>query len=113
MIRLVPFCLMLCAASMLRAQEQPVAFTGARIIPIAGAEIDNGVLVVQSGKIVAVGAANVVQVPQNAQRRDVAGKIIMPGLVDTHSHIGGPGGGGGSVTIQSDKREGPDGTVSV
>ena len=37
------------------AQEKPTAFTGARILPIAGAPIEDGVLLVQNGKIVAVG----------------------------------------------------------
>ena len=42
----------------LYGQTTPLAFTGAHIIPIAGNEIDNGVLVVQDGKIVAVGPAS-------------------------------------------------------
>ena len=49
-----------------RAQETPVAITGARIIPITGDEIAKGTLVVQGGKIVSVGAADAVQVPAGA-----------------------------------------------
>ncbi|HUH13834.1 MAG TPA: amidohydrolase family protein [Longimicrobiales bacterium] len=75
------------------AQERPQAFTGARILPIAGAPIDNGVLVVQRGRITAVGPAGQVRVPGDAQVHDATGKVIMPGLVDTHSHIGGGDGG--------------------
>ena len=86
------------------AQEQPTAFTGATIIPVAGEPIENGTLVVHEGKIVAVGAADAVRIPQGAQRIDVAGKVIMPGLVDTHSHIGGVGGGDSSAPIQPDVR---------
>ena len=52
-----------------------------------------GTLVVEGGKIRAVGAS--VTVPANAERRDVSGKVILPGLVDTHSHIGIGGGGDG------------------
>jgi len=98
--------LLACAtsSSVLRAQEKPIAFTGARIIPIVGDEIERGVLVVQNGKIVAVGPVDRVQIPQDSERRDVTGKIIMPGLVDTHSHIGGPAGGDGSAPIQPDTR---------
>lgn len=85
-----------------------LAFTGARLIPIAGpgagAEIDNGTLIVQGGKIVALGASGSVKIPAGARRIDVTGKVIMPGLVDTHSHIGGVGGADQSGPIQPDVR---------
>jgi imidazolonepropionase-like amidohydrolase len=90
--------------SMALAQEKPVAYSGARIIPIVGEEIDNGVIVVQGGKIVAVGPAASVQIPEGADRRDATGNVIMPGLVDTHSHIGGPAGGDSTAPIQPDAR---------
>jgi imidazolonepropionase-like amidohydrolase len=86
------------------AQEKPVAFRGARIIPIAGAPIENGVLVVAGGHITAVGAAGSVRIPADAQVVDVAGKVIMPGLVDTHSHIGGGAGADASAPMQGDVR---------
>jgi imidazolonepropionase-like amidohydrolase len=56
----------------------PRAYVGARLIPIGGPEIEQGVLVVQGGKITAVGAANSVSIPANAERVDVTGKV-MPG----------------------------------
>jgi imidazolonepropionase-like amidohydrolase len=86
------------------AQDKPIAFTGARLIPISGDPIDNGVLLVHQGKIVAAGAAGDVRVPDDAERRDCSGRTIMPGLVDTHSHIGGPSGGDGTAPIQPDVR---------
>ena len=85
-------------------QDSAVAFRGARILPIAGPAIDNGVLVVRGGKIVAVGAAGAVTVPAGARVVDATGKVIMPGLVDTHSHIGGGDGGDRSNPIQPDVR---------
>lgn len=81
-----------------------MAFTGARILPIAGPEIPNGVLVVEGGKIVAVGPAASTAIPANARRQELPGKVIMPGLVDTHSHIGGPAGADSSAPIQPDVR---------
>jgi imidazolonepropionase-like amidohydrolase len=84
------------AAHALMAQERPQAFVGARIIRIEGDEIPSGVLVIEKGKIVAVGAVGEVQIPEGANQVDVAGRVIMPGLVDTHSHIGGSGGLGGA-----------------
>lgn len=82
------------------AQERPIAFEGARIIPIAGPELASGTVVVQGGKILAVGPSDRVTVPRNALRRDVRGRVIMPGFVETHSHAGGVSGADGSGPIQ-------------
>ena len=95
---------LLCAALPASAQERPQAYTGAQIIPISGPVIENGVLVVHNGKIVAIGASGSTQIPANAERHDVSGKVIMPGLVDTHSHIGGPAGGDSSAAMHPDVR---------
>lgn len=86
------------------AQSSPIAYTGAHIIPIAGAEIPNGVLVVQNGKIVAVGPVGATSIPAGAQIVDAKSKVIMPGIVDSHSHIGEPEGGDASSPIQPDVR---------
>ncbi len=86
------------------AQERPVAFVGARVLPVTGAPIENGVVVVKDGRIVAVGAAGAVAVPPDAERRDVPGQVLMPGLVDTHSHIGGGWGADESAPLQPDVR---------
>jgi imidazolonepropionase-like amidohydrolase len=67
---------------------KPVVYRGARIHTAAGAPIAEGVLVVQNGKIVAVGSLGETPIPANATVVDVRGKVIIPGLVDTHSHIG-------------------------
>lgn len=65
-----------------------VVLRGARILTATGEPIENGVLVVQQGKIVAVGPRDKVKTPAQATVHDVSGKTIIPGLVDTHSHIG-------------------------
>ena len=80
------------AALPAHAQEQPHAFRGATILPIAGPPIPDGVLVVQGGRITAVGGPETA-IPAGAVVHDATGKTIMPGLVDTHSHIGGGDGG--------------------
>lgn len=85
------------------AQEKPLAFVGARLLTISGPAYDPGVLVVQEGKIKAIGPAGT-PVPPDATVREVAGKTILPGLVDTHSHIGSVAGGDGSAPIQPDVR---------
>jgi len=85
------------------AQTPPIAFTGARVIPIDGPEIANGVVVVENGRILTVGPAPA-SIPANAQRIDITGKVLMPGLVDSHSHIGQPEGADSSSPFQPDVR---------
>lgn len=85
-------------------QAQPTAFVGAKIIPIVGAEIDDGILLVQNGKILSVGDARSVRLASNVIRIDAKGKIIMPGLVDTHSHIGEGSGGDSSSPLHPEVR---------
>lgn len=80
-------------------QSQPKVFKGAKILPITSEPIVNGVLIVQNGVIKAVGPAGEVDIPSNAEVYDVSGKVIMPGLVDSHSHIGGGGGGDRSAAM--------------
>jgi len=85
-------------------QEKPTAFVGAKIIPVAGQPIENGILIVQNGKITAIGDARTVRLAAGVQTIDVQGKVIMPGLVDSHTHIGGGAGADGSAPIQPDVR---------
>ncbi len=85
------------------AQETPVAFVGARIITVSGDDIDRGVLVFEAGKIKSVGPAGAA-VPPGAVVRNLEGKVIMPGLIDTHSHIGGVPTGEPSAPIQPELR---------
>ncbi len=95
--------LMLVSASA-AAQEVPHVFRGATIYPISSAPIEDGTLVVHNGKIVAVGPGSQIVSPPGAVEIDVTGKEIMPGLVDTHSHIGRGDGGDRSETVHPDVR---------
>lgn len=85
-------------------QEKPTAFINAKIIPVVGQPIEQGVLLVRNGKITAVGDARAVRLSSDVQIIDMAGKVIMPGLVDSHSHIGEGSGGDASNPIQPDVR---------
>jgi imidazolonepropionase-like amidohydrolase len=93
----------MCMAPGLLAQEVRV-ITGATIYPVSGDPIENGVLVIRGEKIEAVGAAGEVRVPRNAVTVDASGKVIIPGLVDTHSHIGRGDGGDRSSALHPDVR---------
>jgi len=97
-------CIALSPASLWAQTERARAFVGAQIIPISGAPIQDGVLIVSGGKITAIGSRSSVNVPAGAEVIDVKGRVIMPGLVDTHSHVGGGSGADGSGPIQPETR---------
>jgi len=86
------------------AQDPPRAFIGATLLPISGPPIAAGVLVVGGGRILAIGPQASTAVPEAAERIDLRGRVIMPGLVDTHSHVGGGSGADSSSPIQADVR---------
>ncbi len=85
-------------------QNQPIVVTGAEIITVTGETFENGIMVIQYGKIIAIGAAGTIPVPVDAEILDASGKVIMPGLVDSHSHIGEGDGGDRSSTLHPDVR---------
>lgn len=70
------------------ATAEVTVLTGATLLPITSEPIDNGTLVIRNGKIEAIGAAGTVAIPGDAELIDLTGKVIMPGIVDTHSHLG-------------------------
>ena len=72
------------------ANEGSIAFVGARIIDgTMAAPIEDGVVVITDGRIRTVGPRSAVTVPAGAQIIDVAGKTIMPGIINAHGHVGG------------------------
>ncbi|RZM14841.1 MAG: amidohydrolase, partial [Pedobacter sp.] len=65
-----------------------VALKGARIITMKGDEvIEEGTILLENNKIIAVGKASELVIPQAAKQIDVTGKTIMPGMVDVHAHL--------------------------
>ena len=84
------------------AQERPIAFTNAYIIPIEGTDLAKGTLLIKGGKITALGSN--ILIPADADIKDMKGQIIMPGIVDSHSHIGSGEGADSSAPIQPEIR---------
>lgn len=87
------------------APAETRAFAGATLITIDGPEIPDGVLVIEDGQIRTVGARAAVRIPDDADVVELApGSFIMPGIVDTHSHVGEVSGGDRSAPIQPEAR---------
>jgi imidazolonepropionase-like amidohydrolase len=64
------------------------AFVGASVFDGTGAStIANAVIVVRDGRIESVGPADSIEIPAGAERIDVSGKTIVPGLINTHGHV--------------------------
>jgi imidazolonepropionase-like amidohydrolase len=63
-----------------------LAIVGGRVVPVAGPPFEDGVVLISDGRIEAVGRD--VRVPEAAERLDAAGKVVFPGLVDAHTHLG-------------------------
>ena len=69
--------------------EGRLALTGARILTMeeGAAPIGNGTVLIEEDRILAVGAAADVEIPEDAHIIDVSGKTVAPGYVDTHAHF--------------------------
>ncbi|MDH3592467.1 MAG: amidohydrolase, partial [Planctomycetota bacterium] len=78
-------CLLLLAAL---ASADVLVLDGARIHTVTKGTIERGTVVIEKGRIKAVGKQGEVTIPEGAKVRDCAGLVIIPGLVDTHSHLG-------------------------
>ncbi len=66
--------------------SQPTAIVGATVLTGAGAQIDNGVVLMAEGKIVAVGSG--LTPPTGYAVVDGRGRWVTPGVIDAHSHLG-------------------------
>jgi imidazolonepropionase-like amidohydrolase len=62
------------------------AIVGARIVPVSGPTIESGTVVIQNGKIAAVGAG--ASVPSGAERIDGKGLTVFPGMIDAGTNLG-------------------------
>jgi len=73
-----------------------IAITGGKLLTISHGVIEHGVIVLQDGKIVAVGAAGAVKIPAGAVKVDATGMTVYPGLIDSETNLG-------LVEVESDR----------
>jgi imidazolonepropionase-like amidohydrolase len=63
-----------------------IAIINGRVMTITQGTLERGTVLVEGGRIVAVGEE--VEIPKDAELYDAAGKVVMPGLIDAHCHVG-------------------------
>lgn len=82
-------CISLIVAAPAAGQAAPPrAFTGLTLIDgTARPPVANATIVVQDGRVLSAGPAASVKVPANAERISLAGKTVIPGLINAHGHV--------------------------
>ncbi len=63
-----------------------VAITGGTVVPVTGEPIENGTVLIEDGRIAAVGPA--LPAPAGARVVDAAGGWVLPGFIEAHGHVG-------------------------
>jgi imidazolonepropionase-like amidohydrolase len=84
---LLAFCVLFSAAAAL-AQQKPIVLKGGKLLTVSHGTIENGVLVMQNGKITGVGAGGSIKIPKDARVIDATGMTIYPGLIDSEDNLG-------------------------
>lgn len=68
--------------------QKTIVITGGKLLTVSHGTIENGVLVIAGGKIVAVGEAGKVEIPAGAETVDAHGLTIYPGLIEPETNFG-------------------------
>jgi imidazolonepropionase-like amidohydrolase len=69
------------------------AFVGATVFDGTGSPaVTNATILVRNQRIAAIGPAGAVKIPEGAERIDVSGRFIVPGLINSHGHVGSTSG---------------------
>jgi imidazolonepropionase-like amidohydrolase len=83
-----------------------VAITGGYVVPVQGEPIDGGTVLIVDGRIAAVGGPGL-KPPPGVHAVDAAGKWVLPGLVDAHTHLGAREEGEGWAGHDTNELTGP------
>lgn len=63
-----------------------IAITNGKVLTITQGILERGTVLVEDGKITAIGEN--IEIPQGSQVIDAQGKVVMPGMIDAHCHVG-------------------------
>lgn len=69
-----------------RVPAPDIAIVGGRVVPVIGDPVDRGTVLIRAGVITAVGAR--VKLPRGVPTIDATGQWVLPGLVESHGHVG-------------------------
>ena len=83
---------------------ETTALIGAKLYPVSGPPIESGTLVIEDGRIAARGPKALTEIPAHAKVIDVSNSVIIPGLVDLHSHVGNISDADNSATAHPELR---------
>ncbi len=67
-------------------EDAMIAIVNGRVMTVTQGTIEVGTVLVEGGRIVAIGQD--VTIPEDAEVYDATGKVVMPGLIDAHCHVG-------------------------
>jgi len=94
---IVPLLMLSCAFAQPRQQGKKIlpmpatgdtiVLRGGKLLTVSHGVIENGVLVMEKGRIAAIGGANTA-IPKGAKVIDVSGMTVYPGLIDSETHLG-------------------------
>ena len=80
--------LFICCGFPALAQQKPIVLKGGKLLTVSHGTIENGVVVMQNGKITAVGVASSIKIPKDARIIDATGMTVYPGLIDSEDNLG-------------------------
>lgn len=84
--RLASTAILLCGVA--AAQQKPIVLRGGKLLTVSHGTVENGALVMENGKITAVGPSSAVRLPKDARVIDVSGMTVYPGLIDSETALG-------------------------
>ncbi|MGE4337188.1 MAG: amidohydrolase family protein [Pigmentiphaga sp.] len=76
------------ASEAVHAQKQTAITAAGYVDVVSGAVVRDAIVLVQDGRITALGSADQVAIPADAERVDLSGKWLLPGLMNMHVHLG-------------------------
>jgi imidazolonepropionase-like amidohydrolase len=66
--------------------DSMIAIINGKVMTVTHGTFEHGTVLVEGGRIIAVGEG--IEIPEDAEIYDAAGKVVMPGLIDAHCHVG-------------------------
>ncbi len=86
--RLLPLLLLAGCSKLLPPNDRVIALEGATLIDGAGgAPKQDALIIIRNGHIDAIARINEIPIPKSAERINLVGKTVMPGLIDAHAHV--------------------------